>query len=134
VKYLIVLEGINDIQRATAREGVIDSVTAAQLIQAYAQVIERAHAHGIKVIGATLTPYGGSHNDSQAGEEMINQINRWIRTSGRFDAVIDFGNLLQDPTNPAVMKREAGSDDQLHPGDSGYKLMGESIDLKLFEK
>ncbi|HEX4030620.1 MAG TPA: SGNH/GDSL hydrolase family protein [Terracidiphilus sp.] len=134
VRYLILLEGINDIQRTTAPEGASDPVTVAQLIQAYAQIIERAHAHGIKVIGATLTPYGGAHNDSPAGEEMVRAVNRWIRTSGKFDAVIDFGKTLQDPENPIAMIPAAGSEDHLHPGDAGYQLMGNSIDLDIFEK
>lgn len=132
VKYLIVLEGINDIQRTTAPDGGNDPVTVDQITQAYTQIVERAHAHGIKVIGATLTPYGGSHNDSPAGEEMVRTVNQWIRTSGEFDAVIDFGKILQDPENPARIAPEAKSEDLLHPGDPGYQLMGNSIDLKVF--
>jgi lysophospholipase L1-like esterase len=134
VRYLIILEGINDIQRTTAPEGANDPVTVAQLIQAYTQIIERAHTHGIKVIGATLTPYGGAQYDSPAGEEMVRAVNHWIRTSGNFDAVIDFDRVLQDPANPAAMASKAGSDDHLHPGDAGYQLMGNSIDLDLFAK
>jgi lysophospholipase L1-like esterase len=134
VMYLIILEGINDIQRTTAPESANDPVTVAQLIQAYTQIIERAHTHGIKVIGATLTPYRGARYDSPAGEEMVRAVNHWIRTSGNFDAVIDFDRVLQDPANPAAMAVKAGSDDHLHPGDSGYQLMGNSIDLHLFAK
>jgi lysophospholipase L1-like esterase len=134
VRYLIILEGINDIQRTTAPEGADDPVTVAQLTQAYAQIIDRAHAHGIKVIGATLTPYGGAHYHSPAGEEMRRAINEWIRTSGKFDAVIDFGKTFQDPANPTAMLPEAGSEDHLHPGDPGYRLMGNSIDLDVFKK
>ena len=133
VRYLIVLEGINDIQRTTAPEGANDPVTVDQLIQAYAQIIDRAPAHGIKVIGATLTPHGGAHNDSPAGEQMVRAVNHWIRTSGRFDAVIDFGKILQDPANPTAMTPQASSEDHLHPGDPGYQLMGNSIDLNVFE-
>jgi lysophospholipase L1-like esterase len=134
VRYLIILEGINDIQRTTAPEGVTDPVRVDQLTQAYAQIIERAHAHGIRVIGGTLTPYAGAHNDSPAGEEMVRAVNQWIRTSGKFDAVIDFGKILQDPANPTAMAPGAESKDHLHPGDPGYQLMGNSIDLKVFEK
>jgi lysophospholipase L1-like esterase len=134
VRYLILLEGINDIQRTTAPGGATDPVTVAQLIQAYVQIIERAHAHGIKVIGATLTPYGGAQNDTPAGEEMVRGVNQWIRTSGDFDAVIDFGKILQDPENPIAMTPAAGSEDHLHPGNAGYQLMGNSIDLRIFEK
>jgi lysophospholipase L1-like esterase len=134
VRYLILLEGINDIQRTRAAEGANDPVTVAQLIQAYTQIIERAHTHGIKVIGATLTPYGGAHYETPAGEEMVGALNHWIRASGKFDAVIDFDKVLQDPANPSAMAPAAGSDDHLHPGDAGYQLMGNSIDLGLFEK
>lgn len=134
VKYLILLEGINDIQRTTAPQGANDPVTVAQLIQAYDQIIERAHAHGIKVIGATLTPYGGAQNDSPAGEDMVRGVNQWIRTSGKFDAVIDFGKTLQDPEKPMAMIAAADSEDHLHPGDTGYQLMGNSIDLSIFDK
>jgi len=131
---VLILEGINDIQRTTAPEGANDPVTVAQLIQAYTQIIKRAHTHGIKVIGATLTPYGGARYDSPAGEEMVRAVNQWIRTSGNFDAVIDFDRVLQDPANPAAMASKAGSEDHLHPGDAGYQLMGNSIDLHLFAK
>ncbi len=134
VRYLILLEGINDIQRTTAAEGANDPVTVAQLIQAYTQIIERAHTHGIKVIGATLTPYGGAHYETPAGEEMVGALNHWIRASGKFDAVIDFDKVLQDPANPSAMAPATGSDDHLHPGDAGYQLMGNSIDLGLFDK
>jgi lysophospholipase L1-like esterase len=134
VRYLILFEGINDIQRTTAPDGGNDPVTVGQLIQAYTQIIERAHAHGIKVIGATLTPYGGSHNDSTACEEMVRAVNEWIQTSAKFDAVIDFGKTLQDPENPMAMIPAAGSEDHLHPGDAGYQLMGNSIDLSIFDR
>jgi lysophospholipase L1-like esterase len=134
VRYLVILEGINDIQRTTAPEGANDPVTVAQLIQAFTQIIDRAHTHGIKVIGATLTPYAGAHYHSPAGEEMVLAVNHWIRTSGSFDAVIDFDRVLLDPANPAAMTPEAGSEDHLHPGDAGYQLMGNSINLDLFDK
>jgi lysophospholipase L1-like esterase len=64
---------------------------------------------------------------------MVRAVNQWIRTSGRFDAVIDFGKVLQDPANPTTMTPQAGSEDHLHPGDPGYQLMGNSIDLNVFE-
>jgi lysophospholipase L1-like esterase len=134
VRYLIILEGINDIQRTTAPDGADDPVTVAQVTQAYAQMIDRAHAHRLKVIGATLTPYGGARYHSPAGEEMRRAINQWIRTSGKFDAVIDFDKTFQDPANPTAMRPEAGSEDHLHPGDPGYRLMGNSIDLDIFKK
>jgi lysophospholipase L1-like esterase len=95
---------------------------------------ERAHTHGIKVIGATITPYTGAAYASPAGEAIREAVNQWIRTSNLLDGVIDFDKVTRDPANSAVFSLTAGSADHLHPGDSGYKLMGDSVDLKLFEK
>jgi lysophospholipase L1-like esterase len=94
---------------------------------------ERAHTHGIKVIGATLTPYVGAKYASPEGEAMRQAINKWIRTTNQLDGVIDFDKATQDPANPAVFSTAADSGDHLHPADAGYKIMGDAIDLKLFE-
>jgi lysophospholipase L1-like esterase len=134
VKYLIILESINDISRAYPPVKPTDLVTAEDLIQGMAQMAERAHAHGIKVYGATLTPYVGATYSSPAGEAVREAINHWIRTTNELDGVIDFDKATQDPVNPTSFSAAAGSPDHLHPGDSGYKLMGDAIDLKLFEK
>ncbi len=132
VRYLILLEAINDIGRAYQSAGPQDVVSAADLIVAYQQVIERAHEHGIKVIGATLTPYLGAGYASSAGEEVRVAVNAWIRTPGHFDGVIDFDAAVRDPANPTVFLPAAEHGDHLHPSDTGYKMMGDAIDLNLF--
>ena len=95
-------------------------------------MIERAHAHGIKVIGATLTPYEGAGYYSEKGEEIRQTVNRWIRSSGAFDAVVDFDKVTQDSANSKTFKPTFNNTDHLHPNDAGYKAMADSIDLKIF--
>ena len=132
VKYVVVLESINDIGHAFDPKKPYDVVSAADLIQAFAQMAERAHAHGIKIIGATLTPYVGAGYQSPEGEAARVAVNSWIRTSNLVDGVIDFDKVTQDSANPTVLNPAYDSGDHLHPKDAGYKAMGESIDLKLF--
>jgi lysophospholipase L1-like esterase len=129
-KWLIVLEGINDIgiSAMMGRAGV----SAGDLIAAHKQLIERAHMHGIKAIGATLLPYGGAVYFSEKGEETRQAVNEWIRTGGAYDAVVDFDAKLRDPQNPSRLNPAYYIDDHLHPNDAGYKLMADSIDLSLF--
>ena len=134
VKYVIILESINDIGHATDPNKPYDVVTAQDLIVGLGQLATRAHTHGIKVIGATLTPFVGAKYQSPAGEAMRQAVNQWIRTTNQFDAVIDFDKLTTDPTHPGMFQPLDDSGDHLHPGDYGYKTMGESIDLKLFTK
>jgi lysophospholipase L1-like esterase len=132
-KYMIVLESINDIgwPHEAAAHGS-QEVTAEQLIAGLQQIIDRAHAHGIEVFGATLTPYEGANYYSQEGEEKREAINRWIRTSGAFDGVIDFEAAVRDPNNPRRFLPADDSGDHLHPNDAGYKAMAGAIDLSLF--
>jgi len=134
VKYLILMEAINDIGHAADPVKPYDVVSADDLIAGYVQIVERAHAHGIKVIGATLTPYVGAKYQSPAGEVMRTTLNEWIRTSKLLDGVVDFDKATRDTANPGVFAATADSGDHLHPGDAGYKAMGESVDLKLFTK
>ncbi|HSU19459.1 MAG TPA: SGNH/GDSL hydrolase family protein [Acidobacteriaceae bacterium] len=134
VKYLIILEGINDIGHAYDPEKPYDVITAEQLEMSLTQLIERAHAHGIKVIGATLTPYVGAKYQSPQGEKVREAENDFILHSGKFDGVIDFAKATADATDPTRFAASAGSIDNLHPGDSGYQQMGDAIDLKLFKK
>jgi len=134
VKYLVILEAINDIGHAADPRKPNDVVSADDLIAGYMQMIERAHAHGIKVIGGTLTPYVGAQYQSPAGETMRQTLNTWIRNSKQLDGVIDFDKTTTDPNNPGVFLPADDSGDHLHPTDAGYKAMGESIDLKLFLK
>jgi lysophospholipase L1-like esterase len=132
VKYLIILEAINDIGRIVKTGDPESTVTAADLIFAYSQMITRAHQHGIKVYGATLTPYKGAGYASPRGEEVRQALNEWIRTPGNFDGFIDFDKATRDSANPTLFSPTADSGDHLHPADAGYKIMSDSIDLKLF--
>lgn len=133
VKYVIVLESINDLgwPHEAASHGT-QEVTAEQLIGGLRQIIDRAHAHGIKVFGATLTPYGGANYFSEEGEQKRETINQWIRTGGAFDGVVDFDAAVRDPNNPKQFAPANDSGDHLHPNDTGYKAMANSIDLSLF--
>jgi lysophospholipase L1-like esterase len=133
VKWLIVLEGINDIgQGARANALPENAVTAAELIAADRQMIERAHLRGIKVMGATLTPYGGAAYSSEKGEAIREALNTWIRTSGAFDAVADFEAATRDPNHPKQFRPEFDSGDHLHPSDAGYQAMADAVDLAVF--
>ncbi len=132
VKYLIILEGINDIGRLKDPHEPGDNITADDLIFGLTQLVTRAHQHGIKVFGATLTPYLPTGYSSPQGEQVRQAYNRWIRTSGIFDSVIDFDKITQDPANPGTFLPAYDSGDHLHPGDAGYKAMGDAIDLSLF--
>lgn len=134
VRYIIVLEAINDIGHAYQRVDPYDVVTADDLIQGYQQIITRAHERGIKVMGATLTPYMGAKYASAAGEQVREAVNHWIRTRGHFDGVIDFEKVMRDPANPKMYLPSVEHGDHLHPDDAGYKAMGDAIDLNLFNK
>jgi lysophospholipase L1-like esterase len=133
VKWLIVLEGINDIGMSTMTADAAAAVTAEDLIAAHKQMIERAHTHGIKAIGGTLLPYSGAMYYSETGESIRQAINQWIRTNGAYDAVIDFDARLRDPKNPNQLNPQYYISDHLHPNDAGYKLMAEAIDFSIFQ-
>jgi lysophospholipase L1-like esterase len=101
------------------------------------QMIERAHEHGIKVIGATLTPFEGEAQSSRGyftpeKGKIRDAVNEWIRTSKTFDGIVDFDKAVRDPQHPSHILAAYDSGDQLHPSDAGYKAMGEAIDLNLF--
>jgi lysophospholipase L1-like esterase len=128
-KYLLILEGINDIGRLHT---VPDGATAADIISALDQMILRAHAHGIAVIGCTLTPYHGAGYYTENGEAIRKAVNDWIRTSGAFDGVVDFEAAVRDPDHPDTFLPADDPGDHLHPNDTGYKVMGDAIDLKIF--
>ena len=104
-----------------------------RLIAAYQQAIAAAHELGVKVYGCTITPFGGS-NVLRRARECARGREQWIRTSGAFDGVIDFDKAVRDPADPKRLRKEADSPDMLHPANPGYKIMGESIDLKLFNR
>jgi lysophospholipase L1-like esterase len=110
-----------------------DATTAEEIIAGHRQLIDRAHMHGLKAIGATLTPYGGAFYYSEAGEAMRQAVNQWIRTGGAYDAVVDFDAVIRDPANPAKMQQQFNPGDNLHPNDAGYKAMAEALNLTLFQ-
>ena len=134
VKAIILLEGINDIGTGLGNLNSSDPVTADALESADRQIIARAHEHGIRVIGATLTPYQGAGYASPAGEMVREALNHWIRTANAFDAVIDFAPVLADPANPLAFDRRYNDGDHLHPNDAGYRTMGDAIDLAVILK
>jgi len=112
--------------------------SADDVIDGYEQLAARAHAHGMRIIGATLTPFEDTFHGtplygyySEAKEAKRQAINQWIRTSGAFDGVIDFDTATRDPANPKHIQAQYDKGDHLHPNDTGYKAMAESVDLKL---
>ena len=126
--HVILLEGINDIARSA-----VDGVTAEDIIFGYRQLIARAHDRGVAIIGATLTPAGPRASFTPALEAKRAAVNAFVR-SGAFDGVIDFDAITRDPSNPLQFLPLLDSGDHLHPGDAGYRAMGEAIDLSLFRK
>ncbi len=133
VKWVMILEGINDIGQG-ARDGATpeNAITTDDLIGGVKQLIERAHEHGIKVAGCTLTPYAGAAYYSDKGEQMREAYNTWIRTGRDFDAVVDFDKATQDPANPKQIRPTYNISDHLHPNDAGYKAMAEAVNLSIF--
>ena len=129
IKWLVILEGINDIGGAAAGQG---SKVAQDLISAFSAMIDSAHARGILVYGATILPFGGSFYDSPDHQVAWQTVNDWIRHGGRFDGVIDLDSALQDPANPAKMLPIDDSGDHLHPNETGHHNMAEAVDLNLF--
>jgi lysophospholipase L1-like esterase len=132
VRWLVILEGINDIGEARGAEE--SNEVADKLIAAFGQMIDRAHAKGIRVYGATLLPFGGSFYDSEDREAAWKKVNEWIRTGGRFDAVIDLDAALRDPVHPLRLLPSADSGDHLHPSETGHRMMAEAVDLSLFNE
>jgi lysophospholipase L1-like esterase len=129
VTHVIVLEGINDIGVARANA----SPSAADLIAGHRQLIARAHARGLKIYGATLTPFEGAAYYTLEGEAKRQVLNNWIRTSGEYDGVIDFDLAARDGSAPSKFAAAVDSGDHLHPGDAGYKAMGDAVNLALFK-
>ena len=124
VRSVILLEGINDIGMArNVANGSALPLDLDALLKSYAQIAARAHARGLKIYGGTLTPIEGSSYFSAENEDLRQQVNHFIRTSGVFDGVIDFDRAAQDPSHPARFKPEYDSGDHLHPGEVGYAAM-----------
>jgi lysophospholipase L1-like esterase len=133
VRWLMMLEGVNDIGNSSTG-GVSNSgpLTAEDLIWGLRQVVERAHQHGIRVIGCTILPYEGAAYFREDGEAIRQRVNEWIRTSGVYDAVVDFDAATRDPANPRRLRAEFDPGDRLHPNDAGYRAMAEAVDLRIF--
>ena len=130
VTHAIVLLGNNDLLFVFSPT---DVVTVDQIISGHRQLIRRAHARGLKIYGATLTPFAGFPFSSAPKEEARQAVNSWIRTSGEYDGVIDFDGILRDPSFPSRLLPLYDSGDHLHPNDAGYQAMANIIDLKLFK-
>ncbi len=133
VRTVILLEGINDIGFSEIDFGVCSEpnprVTAAELIAGYRDLIGQAHAKGVRIVGATLLPYKGAMYFTEGGEAVRDEVNRWIRTSGEFDAVADFDRATADPADPDALLPAYDSGDKLHPSDAGYRAMADAVDL-----
>ncbi len=130
VKWVMLLEGINDIGHGTSTPA--EAVTSAELIGAYKQLIERAHTHGIEVVGCTLTPYGGANYFREDFEKVREEVNDWIRAPGNFDAVVDFEAAVRDGVDAKKIRAEFDPGDHLHPNDKGYEAMSNAVDLSIF--
>ncbi len=135
VRWVVVFEGVNDIggTKAASDKGEMPDV-ADEIIEAYQQFIVRAHTHGLRIYGATITPFGKSFYFSDATEAARQKVNAWIRTSGQFDAVVDFDKATRDAKEPDQLASDLDSGDHLHLNSEGYKRMAAAIDLKLFAK
>lgn len=141
VEAMVLMMGINDIgwPDSPLTAPTEPAPSADDIIAGYRQIIERAHMQGIRIFGATLTPFAdtfaggpleGFYNEEKEAKRLA--VNDWIRNGGAFDGVIDFDAVVREPENPAHMRAEFDSGDHLHPNDAGYEAMANSIDLGLF--
>lgn len=127
VHWLLLLEGINDIGSGTVSD-------PSELTHAYSQLIEKAHNHGIRVVGCTLLPFEGAFYYSEEREKIREGVNHWIRTSGAFDAVVDLEAAVKDPADPKEMREDMHRNDHLHPSPKGYAAMANAFDLSIFQR
>jgi lysophospholipase L1-like esterase len=142
VTWVLMLEGVNDISANDTLSDPREHVTADQIIGGMRELIERAHARGVKIWGATLLPYKGTQVPpgtgfegpyfTAEGEAKRQAINHWIRTAHAFDAVVDLDSVMRDPFQPDRLRSDFDSGDHLHPNDAGYKAMAAAIDQRLF--
>ncbi|HET9718810.1 MAG TPA: SGNH/GDSL hydrolase family protein [Solirubrobacteraceae bacterium] len=134
VRTVILLEGVNDLgfsQKRGALSAPHSNVSAAQIISGYRQIIAQAHAHGLRIIGCTLTPFEGARYWNPAAERKREAVNSWILTSGAFNGVINFAAVLGEPGDPERLNPGYDSGDHLHPNDAGYRAMADAIQLSL---
>ena len=134
VRWIVLLEGINDIGGSGQAETPADNVSAEQIIEGMKALIARAHAKGVKIYGATLTPFGGAGwpYHSSRNEKKRDAVNAWIRSGGAFDGVADFDKAIRDPAHPDRMLPVYDSGDHLHPNGAGFGAMAKAIDLDWF--
>jgi lysophospholipase L1-like esterase len=133
VGYVTVLLGINDIGRSGTGQPP-QPVSADEIIAGHRQMVMRAHQLGLKIFGCTLTPYEGAAYFSAEGEDKREAVNKFIRTAGAYDGVIDFDAAVHDPSHPTRFLATYDSGDHLHPNDAGYQAMANAIDLSLFRR
>jgi lysophospholipase L1-like esterase len=133
VKWVVLLEGINDINIRGRTEGP-NALTSDDLVAGYRQLIERSHLYGIKIAGATIMAEEGVPTASERGEGIRQAVNKWIREKGHFDAVVDLDAATRDPEHPGRLKQEYDSGDHIHPNDAGNQAMADAFDLSLFKK
>jgi lysophospholipase L1-like esterase len=137
VRWVIVFEGVNDLG-GLARDGEVSAtehaVRVQRVVAAYQQIVARARAHGLRVYGATITPYVGSsyYHPGPLSEADRQAVNQWIQGAGHFDAVIDFDAVVRDPEHPERLLPGYDCGDHLHPSPAGYKAMGNAVSLALF--
>jgi len=133
VAWIILMEGINDITwSALPGAPVNEQASAEAIIEGLSQLVDRAHAHDIRVMGATLTPMEGLWLYNEETESMRQAVNAWIRTSGKYDAVVDFDAVTRDPGLPSQLQPSHDSGDHIHPNDAGNAAMADAIDLADF--
>jgi len=134
VRWVILLEGINDISySAVPGFPVSERVSAEDLIVGYRLLIAQAHLHGLRMIGATILPYQGVWTYTESGEAIRERVNEWVRTSGEFDATVDFDRATRDPSNPKHLRAGFDSGDHVHPNDAGNRAMADAFDLAVFQ-
>ncbi|ADI08464.1 lipolytic protein G-D-S-L family [Streptomyces bingchenggensis BCW-1] len=132
VRSVILLQGLNDIGFSEVDLPTYKpnpQVSAEQVIAGYRELIARAHARGVRVVGATILPFKGAEYHTARSEAKRAAINEWIRTSGEFDAVVDFAAVMAAPSDPQALDPAYDSGDHKHPNDAGYRRMAEAIDL-----
>ena len=138
-RWVIVFEGVNDLG-GLARTGEVPveqhAAMVERVIAAYQQIVARAHENGLRIYGATITPYVGSdyYHPGPLSEADRQAVNQWVRAEGHFDAVIDFDAVVRDPQHPDRLLPAYDCGDHLHPSPAGYKAMGEAVPLSLFAK
>lgn len=135
VKYIMIFEGVNDIGSAGTDQGTQTQI-GNQLISAFTQIASDSHKAGIPIFAATITPFSGTGQSysNPIREATRQKVNTWIKTGGAFDAVIDFDQILHDPSNPSQLASKYNGGDYLHPNTAGYKALADAFPLDIFTK